>query len=1034
MNRTALVFSALLIPAAAAAQTDQFKFQYLGPPSGGRISAAAGIPGDSLVYYMGAASGGVWKTSDGGRTWAPIFDDQSSQAIGALAVARTNPNVVWAGTGEAWAIRDSDMMGDGVYKSEDAGKTWTNMGLRETGRIGRIVVHPTDANIVYVCALGRSTGPQQERGVFKTSDGGKTWRRVLFVDPNTGCSGLSIDEKDPNTLFAATWEMVMHTWAMFSGGMGSGIFVSHDGGEKWTRVKDAGLPKLPIGKVDVAIAPSDSKRVYMLAQTPNQGSVWRSDDGGIAWRVVSWDRTLIGRAGYYIRINVNPKNADEVLVASSNMHMSKDGGLTFPTDGANAFRGCGDCHDIWWDITDANHIIVTGDGGAGITRNHGGRFTDVTLPIGQNYHVAIDNRTPYWVYSNRQDDGTMRGPITSPIQPANVPSYGGRPGGGAFGGGFGGGQRSPWDEFLGGCESGFTIPDTTNTDIVWATCYGNKVTRFDAKRNVARSVQPYMQTLDSPPSDVPYRCHWSAPIVIDPFDHNTIYYGCQVVFQTRNGGQSWEVISPDLSTKDPTRVVSSGGIIGDNLGQFYGEVVFSIAPSRVERGTLWAGTNDGNIWIRRNNTWTKINIPNIPVWGNVRKIEPSHFDAATAYVVVDYHLMDERNPHIYKTADFGKTWTNVAGDLPSGHPLDYVNAVAENPNRKGMLFAGTGHAFHYSTDDGAHWTRFKEGLPAAPVTWIEVNERYHDVVISTYGRGLYALRDIARLEQPAVADGPQLYTPSIAVREARNGTANILFALKTSVDTVQVRISDEQGTVIRTIKVAGRAGFNRVVWNLQHDPLKQIELRTTPPDNPRIWDEPRFKGKETRPITHWGIQGSQRTGPIVAPGKYNVALQLPNAPAELKQSFEVIKDVEMEASNEDLRASTAAQIRVRDAINTTADVVNRIEVERKKLEPRLTTDKAAKEMNDKLLAIELQLLSRTDLHSDDKFFVEAYKTYMNLVWLNGEIGLGAGDMAGGADYRPTDASLKTLEMLEGQARKAKAELEALLSARPVTYR
>ena len=1040
MNRIALTI-ALLVPTVVFAQapnTDQFKFQYLGPPSGGRVSAAAGIPGDSLTYYLGAASGGVWKTTDGGRTWAPIFDDQPVQAIGTLAVARSNPNVVWAGTGEAWAIRDSDMMGDGVYKSEDAGKTWTNVGLRETGRIGRIVIHPTDPNIVFVCALGRSTGPQQERGVFKTVDGGKTWKRVLFVDVNTGCSGLAMDNNDPNTLFAGTWEMVMHTWAMFSGGPGSGVYVSHDGGEKWTRIKDAGLPKSPIGKIDVAIAPSDSKRVYALAQTANQGSLWRSDDGGATWRVVSWDRSLIGRAGYYIRLLVNPKDPNEVLVASSTMHLSKDGGLTFPLDGPNRFRGCGDCHEIWWDITNPNHIIVTGDGGAGITRNHGARFTDVVLPIAQNYHVAIDNRTPYWVYSNRQDDGTMRGPITSPIQVASVPSYSPPRGPGEFVGSFGGAPRAEWDEFLGGCESGFTIPDPQDTDIVWATCYGNKVTRFDAKTKQARNVQPYMQTLDSPPNDLQYRCHWTSPIAIDPFDHNTVYYGCQVIFKTNNGGQSWDVVSPDLSTKDPKRIVSSGGIIGDNLGQFYGEVVFSIAPSKVQRGLIWAGTNDGNIW--RTGTgmgrgtgtgtgmeWVKVNIPGIPAWGNVRKIEPSTFDAAVAYVVVDYHLMDERNPHIFKTTDYGKTWTSVVGDLPTGHPLDYVNAVAENPNKKGMLFAGTGRAFYYSLDDGAHWTRFKDGLPAAPVTWIEVQKQYHDVVISTYGRGLYALRDISRLENP----NQPLYAPPVAVREARSGTVPIVFSLKSAVDTVQLNIVDGGNNVIRTMKVPGRAGFNRVTWNLQYDAPKQIELRTTPPDNPHIWDEPRFKGKDTRPITHWGIQGAQRTGPIAAPGNYTVVLKA-GANETASAKFTLVKDEDIASSDDDLRASTAAQIRIRDAMNTTADIVNQIEVMRKKLEPQLATDKNARDMNDKLLAIELQLLSRTDLHSDDKWFVESYKTYMNLIWLNGEVGLGAGDMAGGADYRPTDASMKTLDMLEAQVRKAKADLDALLRAQQVT--
>jgi len=398
----------------------------------------AGIPGDQKTYYAGAASGGVWKTTDGGQTFEPVFDDQPAQAIGALAVAQSNPSIVWAGTGEAWAIRDADVMGDGVYKSADAGKTWTNMGLRETGRIGRILIHPTNPDVVFACALGRTTGPQEERGVFRTTDGGRNWQRVLFVNPDTGCSGIDMDPKDPNVLLAGTWEVVMHTWAMFSGGPGSGVYRSRDGGATWHRLEHPGLPKSPVGKIDVAIAPSNGKRMFALIQTPNQGSLWRSDDAGDTWKAVSWDRRLIGRAGFYIRVAVNPQNPDEVFVANSSFHRSTDGGLTFPP---NTTR-CGDCHDIWIDPKNPDHWIVTDDAGMTITRDHAKTNISITLPIGQMYHVAIDDQVPYWVYSNRQDDGTMRGPSTSPVPVTNVPSYSAAQGarGGGFGGGGGGGR------------------------------------------------------------------------------------------------------------------------------------------------------------------------------------------------------------------------------------------------------------------------------------------------------------------------------------------------------------------------------------------------------------------------------------------------------------------------------------------------------------------------------------------------------------------------------------------------------------------
>jgi len=619
----ALLASALsTLPAAAQGrrgggfgQPENLQFRFMGPAVGNRISAVAGVPGDNTTYYVGAASGGVWKTTDSGARWVPIFDSQPVQAIGALAIAPSDRKIVWAGTGEAWAIRDSDMMGDGIYKSTDSGATWRHMGLDETGRIGRIVVHPTNPNIVYACAAGRLTGPQPQRGVFKTTDGGVSWNRVLFADPNTGCSGLTMDASDPNTLFAGMWQVVMHTWGMFSGGPSSAIHVSHDGGATWKRLEGHGLPHSPLGKIDVAIAPSNSRRVYALIQTADQGSIWRSDDGGENWTNGSWERALIGRAGYYIRLAVNPRKPDEVLVANSSFWESTDGGKSF-----RSVPWGGDTHDIWYDPVNPNRICVTHDAGMWMTTDHGTTQSRVTLPIGQMYHVAVDNGVPYKIYGNMQDDGTMRGPSNVVEAGPNVPGMdtGGR---GGFAGRGGGGA---WEHGLGGCESGFTLPDLTNTDIVWASCYGDEVTRYDDKTKLAHSVSPFFHTLDSAPDQTKYRCHWTAPLALDPFDHNIVYYGCQVIFKTGNQGMSWSVISPDLSTQDPSRIVSSGGIVGDNLGQFYGEVVFSIAPSEIQKGLIWAGTNDGKVWYTRDagahwNDVTK-NIAGLPAWGTISKI------------------------------------------------------------------------------------------------------------------------------------------------------------------------------------------------------------------------------------------------------------------------------------------------------------------------------------------------------------------------------------------------------------------------------
>jgi hypothetical protein len=411
-----------------AGSVPELRFRYVGPPNAGRVAAAAGVPGDPTTYYLGAAAGGVWKSTDSGQTWAPIFDSMPVQAIGSLAVAASDHNQVWAGTGEAWVIRDSDIGGDGIYKSTDAGKTWKNMGLPEAGRIGRILVNPVNPNIVWACVIGRVTGPQQEKGVYKTTDGGASWTRSLFVDQNTGCSGISMDATNPDVLIAGMWQVEMHTWALYSGGPGSGVYITRDAGRTWEKA-ETGMPAPPVGKIDVAIAPSDSNRMYALIQTGSdgvlgmpsraQGSLWRSDDAGSTWRVVSWDRTLIGRAGYYISMKVNPQNADDVFVLNSSFHRSTDGGVTFGGGGGGG--GCGDCHDVWIDPTDGRRYVLTDDGGARITSPTGNM--SVSLPIGQMYHVGTDDRMPYWVYSNRQDDGTMRGPNDSPIQVPNVPSY-----------------------------------------------------------------------------------------------------------------------------------------------------------------------------------------------------------------------------------------------------------------------------------------------------------------------------------------------------------------------------------------------------------------------------------------------------------------------------------------------------------------------------------------------------------------------------------------------------------------------------------
>ena len=717
-------------------------------------------------------------------------------------------------------------------------------------------------------------------------------------------------------------------------------------------------------------------------------------------------------------------------------------------------RWGGDTHDIWVDPANPDRFAITDDGGMIITTVHGRGFHRVSLPIGQMYHVAVDDQIPYYFYSNMQDDGNMRGP--------SVPLDS---------------HETGWDRHMGGCESGFTIPDTTDPNVVWATCYGNTVTRWDARFKQAHSVSPWKHTLDSPPNGLKYRCHWTPPLAIDPFDHNTVYYGCQVIFKTTNGGQSWSVVSPDLSTQDPAHLAPSGGIVGDNLGQFYGEVVFAIAPSKIQKGLIWAGTNDGQLWYTQDAaaTWTNVtkHLAGLPPLGTITSIAPSNFDPAVAYVSVDLHLADNREPFVYKTADFGKTWKRINSNLPK-HALSYVRTVTEDPNCAGLLFAGTGNGLYYSLDDGGHWTLLHTGLPAAPVTWAVVQPKFHDLVVSTYGRGLYILDDITPLEQMAKhrSDVPVvLFEPRGAYRFVRGPEAKLNFSLKTAPkDDVQLEILDSQGRAVRKLEAKAKdlvAGINRVNWDLRFDSPRVIALRTVAPDNSHIWEEPRFRDADSRPITHWGSKPAE-VGPIVAPGNYSVRLKVDGH--SYSQPLTVLSDPHSPGSDADIELSVKTLLRIRDDISRVSDTVNQIEWLRKQLEvvesmlrPPKKRDKpgpiiveegdepdpepaeapaillseaqerqkkdlltAAEDLDKQLQAVESRLVSQALRNSDDKYFVEPYGAYLNLIWLNAEVGTGGGDVAGSADFAPTETQLDLLKTLEEDVALVESDYQTIL--------
>lgn len=1002
------------------------RYRFIGPP-GNRVSAVVGVPGDPSTYYVGAASGGVWKSVDGGIRWQPVFDAQDAQSIGSLAVAPSDPNVVWAGTGESF-IRSNVSLGNGIYKSSDAGKTWKRMGLEKTGRIARIVIDPRDPDVVFAAALGHCYGPQPERGVYRTKDGGRSWERVLFVDENTGASDIAIDPGNPRVLFAGSWQVEIRTWGRRSGGPGSGVFVSRDGGDSWRRLA-RGLPEPPLGKIAVAVAPSDPSRVYALIETGQRGSLWRSDDGGEAWRVVNHSRLLNERPHYYTRMLVMPDDPDEVYFPSNGMGVSYDGGET-----TEQLRGWGgDNHDMWVDPKDGRRLMIGNDLGVMISTTRGRQFHSQRLPIGQIYHVATDTRVPYFVYGHMQDYSSLRGPSNS------LSGFGIHP--------------SLWTTTA-GCETGWNIPDPVDPDIVWGGCYAGVVERFELKTGHSRTVSVWPErTMGANAGEVKLRMNWTFPIAISPHDHQVVYVGSQFVHRTADKGQTWTTISPDLTENDPKMMGDSGGLTVDNLSVEYAGTVFAIAESPLEKGQIWAGTNDGRLQLTRDGgrSWSDVsrNLPGLPPLGTFSSIEPSRFDAATAYVAVDLHQVNDRDPWIFKTADHGKTWKPLGTTVPKG-PLSYAHVLREDPARRGLLYLGTENGLYVSFDDGAAWQPLQLNLPHAPVHWIDVPAHFGDLVVGTYGRGVWILDDLSPLRQwtDAARTAPlHLFEPRPAyrfrTRERRDLApagaaagqnpaygASLHYSLATDAKAEpEIAILDGAGQLVRSLRGPKRAGLHRVSWDLRHPPTREVALRTTPPGNPTVWSEKRFAGKETRGIFYYGIDAPKR-GPLVPPGTYTVRLRVDGR--EATRALVVEKDPNTAGSEEDVRAEYQLALQIYRRIDETVDLVNRLEWTRKQLEDHskmLASDKEAKALvaglDARARAVEDLLLQPTLAEGDLKSFRGPLKLYLKLLWLQAETSSGGGDVAGNADFPPTAAELQVFEKLAAELEEAKAAFRKL---------
>jgi photosystem II stability/assembly factor-like uncharacterized protein len=733
---------------ATPAAFKNLKYRCVGPFAGGRVSRVTGVPGDPLTYYAATAAGGVWKSTDGGMTFQPIFDDQPISSIGSIAVAPSDPNVVYVGSGEA-NIRGNVAAGNGIYRSTDAGKTWSHV-WKSIGQIGTMAVHPTNPDIAYAAVLGSPFGPGKERGVYRTTDGGKTWEQVLFKDADTGASDVALDPNNPRIVFAGLWQTRRKPWEMISGGPGSALHVSRDGGDTWTELpKDkAGLPKGPWGKIGVAIAPTNSQRVYALIEA-DEGGLFRSDDGGRSWKRVNDSRLLRQRAWYYSTLSVDPTNADVVWAPQVPMLKSIDGGKTF-----NAVRGLyhGDNHDIWIDPKNPQRMIVANDGGINVTTSGGANWFSPPLPITQFYHVNVDNSVPYRVMGNMQDLGTASGPSNSLT---------------------GGGVRiSDWHS-VGGGETGYSVPDPTDPNVVYSGEYGGILTRYDHRSKQARNVSVWPANPSGiTPAEMKYRFQWTAPIAFSPHEPKTLYHAAQVLFRTRDGGQSWETISGDLTRNDKNKQQWSGGpITGDNTGVEIFGTIFAIAESPKQKGVIWTGSDDGLVHVSQDDgkTWTNVTtaMPDFPDWGTVTCIEPSRFDAGTAFVVAEAHRMNDFRPYLWKTTNFGKTWQSLTEKLPNDI---YLHAVREDPKKQGLLFVGTERGVAYSTDTGATWQSLKLNLPTVAVHDLHVKD--NDLVVGTMGRSIWILDDITPIRDwsSALADKPaHLFTIQPATRWRLSG-------------------------------------------------------------------------------------------------------------------------------------------------------------------------------------------------------------------------------------------------------------------------
>ena len=924
-----------------------YQWRSIGPDRGGRSIAVAGVKGQPNIGYFGATGGGLWKTTDRGETWAPVTDGQiTSSSVGAVAVAESNPDVVFIGTGES-CIRGNIMPGDGVYKSTDAGRTWKHVGLRDAQNISKIRIHPTNADIVYVAAFGQHGVPNDERGIFKSTDGGTTWKRVLFKNAQSGGIDLSIDRKNPNVIYAALWEAFRKEYTMSSGGPGSGLYKSTDGGENWTELtQKPGMPTGMIGRIGVAVSGADSNRVYALVENEN-GGLLSSDDAGATWTLVNTNRNIRQRAFYYTHVAADPKNKDTVYMLNVSSFKSTDGGKTIPGWGGGTHS---DYHDVWIDPDDPQHVLIANDGGGALSVTGGANWTAQDYPTAQYYHAITTKHLPYHVCGAQQDGSTVclssdstsnLGGAGANAGGAGAGAAGGR-GGGGGGGGRGGAPAGPVIYGPGGAEPAYIAPDPKDVDVFFSGGNNGSFLVYTNRRTgQSREVHPFPRMFSGEPaSAIPERVQWTYPIVFSPADPNVLFTATQHVWKTTNNGLDWTRISGDLTKHDPKTLGHSGGpITGDMNGPEVYATVFALAPSKIDVNVIWAGSDDGMIHVTRDGgkTWADVTPKDMPEFGRVSIIDSSAFDPGTAYAAVKRPLLGDQAPYLFRTHDFGKTWTKIVAGLK---PNDYAHSIREDHKRRNMLYAGTQHGFYYSYDDGTTWHSLSLNLPDVQISDIWVEDT--DLVIATHGRSFYVLDDVGPLRQfsPEFASSPDivLFAPEDAIRSYR--TAQIKYWVKKPAQKVTIDIVDSKGTIVRTFTNTGvpggaeagagggrgagagggrgaggggggrggggggaaagvpmSPGFNTVTWDLRYAPASS------------------FPG-----MVLWG---GGVTGPIGAPGTYQIRMttdgRTQTQPMRVRRN-PLYKDV----SDADLQAQFDLAIQIRDKTSEANDAVIRI--------------------------------------------------------------------------------------------------------------